>query len=228
VRLLVADPELGEGIPPQQLELATRSLVVPLVEGAPGEEATLSERFQSPRPLAALVLQGLLLRETEVAGSAAAELLGSGDVLMPDNRPVADLMPGGASVDWRLLSPVRLALLDAAFLERAAHWPAVGWQLTRRTLGRGQASAVQLAICSRPRVEDRLMLLMWHLARRWGRVTPDGVRLELPLTHAVLGKLVGAHRPSVTTALGSLVDRGLVVREEDGWVLREPSANGSG
>jgi CRP/FNR family transcriptional regulator, cyclic AMP receptor protein len=37
----------------------------------------------------------------------------------------------------------------------------------------------------------------------------------------VLGKLVGAHRPSVTTALGSLGDRGLVVRDGDGWVLRE-------
>jgi CRP-like cAMP-binding protein len=133
------------------------------------------------------------------------------------------MMPGGEHVEWRWLTPVRLAVLDGAFLERAARWPQVGWHLTRRTLGRGQASAVQLAICSRPRVEDRLMLLMWHLARRWGRVTPNGVRLELPLTHAVLGKLVGAHRPSVTTALGSLADRGLVKREgEAGWVLREP------
>jgi hypothetical protein len=228
VRLLLADPELGEGIAPESLEVAQRSLVVPLVEGAPGEEAALAARLQSPAPLGMLVLDGLLLRETQVAGAAAAELLGVGDVLMPDNRPVADLMPGGASVDWRLLTPVRLAVLDAAFLERAARWPQVGWQLTRRTLGRSQASAVQLAICSRPRVEDRLMLLMWHLARRWGRVTPDGVRLELPLTHAVLGKLVGAHRPSVTTALGSLVDRGLVVRAEDGWVLREQSATGGG
>jgi hypothetical protein len=42
----------------------------------------------------------------------------------------------------------------------------------------------------------------------------------------VLGKLVGAHRPSVTTALGSLGDRGLVVRDGDGWVLREAPANG--
>jgi CRP-like cAMP-binding protein len=130
-------------------------------------------------------------------------------------------MPGGESVDWRLLAPTRLALLDAAFLQKAARWPQVGWHLTRRTLNRGQASAVQLAICSRPRIEDRLQLLMWHLARRWGRVTRDGVRVELPLTHAVLGKLVGAHRPSVTTALGSLGDRGLVVRDGDGWVLRE-------
>jgi CRP-like cAMP-binding protein len=135
-------------------------------------------------------------------------------------------MPGGESVEWRLLMPVRFALLDAAFLQKAARWPQVGWHLTRRTLNRGQASAVQLAICSRPRVEDRLQLLMWHLARRWGRVTTEGVRLDLPLTHAVLGKLVGAHRPSVTTALGSLGDRGLVIREDDGWVLREAGAGG--
>jgi CRP/FNR family cyclic AMP-dependent transcriptional regulator len=227
VRLLVADPELGEGIGSGELELARRSLVVPLVEGAPGEEAALEARLGQPQPIGFLMLEGLLLRETEVAGAGAAELLGAGDVLVPGNRPDADLMPGGETVDWRLLTATRLAVLDAAFLQRAARWPQVGWHLTRRTLNRGQASAVQLAICSRPRIEDRLQLLMWHLARRWGRVTPGGVRLELPLTHAVLGKLVGAHRPSVTTALGSLGDRGLVTREGDGWVLREAPANGS-
>jgi hypothetical protein len=221
VRLLVADPELAEGIPPQELELAQRALAVPLVEGVPGDEAALDQRLNASRPLGFLVMQGLLLRETEVAGQGAAELLGAGDVLVPGNRPEADLMPGGESVDWRLLAPTRLAMLDAAFLQKAARWPQVGWQLTRRTLNRGQASAVQLAICSRPRIEDRLQLLMWHLARRWGRVTRDGVRVELPLTHAVLGKLVGAHRPSVTTALGSLGERGLVVRDGDGWILRE-------
>src|SRR3954471_9861517 len=221
VRLLVADPELGEGITPQELELAQRVLAVPLVEGMPGDEAALEHRLEAPRPLGLLVLNGLILRETDVAGQGAAELLGAGDVLVPDTGPEADLMPGGASVDWRMLAPTRLAVLDAGFLQKAARWPQVGWHLTRRTLNRGQASAVQLAICSRPRIEDRLQLLMWHLARRWGRVTRDGVRLDLPLTHAVLGKLVGAHRPSVTTALGSLGDRGLVVRDGDGWVLRE-------
>jgi hypothetical protein len=228
VRLLVADPELGEGIAPEDLEHARRSLVVPLIEGIPGEEGDLTARLQTPQPLGLLVLAGLMLRETEVSGAGAAELLGAGDVLVPGSRPVDDLMPGTATVDWRLLSPIRLAVLDGAFLQKAARWPQVGWHLTRRTLGRGQASAVQLAICSRPRIEDRLQLLMWHLARRWGRVTPGGVKVELPLTHAVLGKLVGAHRPSVTTALGSLGDRGLVVRAEDGWVLREAPANGNG
>jgi CRP-like cAMP-binding protein len=221
VRLLVADSELGDGIGPHELELARRALVVPLVEGMPGEEGALEATLQRPQPLGLLMLEGLLLRETEVSGSSAAELLGAGDVLVPGNRPEADPMPGGESVDWRLLTPTRLAVLDGAFLQKAARWPQVGWHLTRRTLNRGQASAVQLAICSRPRIEDRLELLMWHLARRWGRVTTDGVRLDLPLTHAVLGKLVGAHRPSVTTALGSLGDRGVVVRDGDGWILRQ-------
>src|SRR3954469_15039360 len=101
VRLLVADPELGEGIGPQDLEQARRSLVVPLVEGQPGEEASLSARLQTPRPLGMLVLGGLMIRETEVSGAGAAELLGAGDVLVPGNLPVDDLMPGGAEVDWR-------------------------------------------------------------------------------------------------------------------------------
>src|SRR3954468_18417947 len=148
VRLLVADPELGEGIAPQDLEQARRSLVVPLVEGQPGEEASLSARLQTPRPLGMLVLGGLMIRETEVSGASAAELLGTGDVLVPGNLPVDDLMPGGAVVDWRMLTPIRLAVLDGVFLQKAARWPQVGWHLTRRTLNRGQASAVQLAICS--------------------------------------------------------------------------------
>src|SRR4051795_2380818 len=56
VRLLVADPELGEGIGAQELELARRSLVVPLVEGAPGEEAALEARLGQPQPIGFLML----------------------------------------------------------------------------------------------------------------------------------------------------------------------------
>ena len=71
------------------------------------------------------------------------------------------------------------------------------------------------------RVDARLELLFWGLADRWGRVGPDGVVLELPLTHQVLGRLVGAQRPSVTTALSDLARRGVIERREDGaWILR--------
>jgi CRP/FNR family cyclic AMP-dependent transcriptional regulator len=62
--------------------------------------------------------------------------------------------------------------------------------------------------------------MMWYLADRWGKVTPDGVHLPLRLTHQTLGRLVGAQRPSVTTALKQLAAEGRLTREGDGtWML---------
>jgi CRP/FNR family transcriptional regulator, cyclic AMP receptor protein len=65
-----------------------------------------------------------------------------------------------------------------------------------------------------------LLTLFWHLAERWGRVTPDGVLLPLTLSHRMLGQLVGARRPTVSTALGALTRAGEVSRALDGtWLL---------
>lgn len=69
-------------------------------------------------------------------------------------------------------------------------------------------------------MEDRILLILWHLADRWGRVGADGVILPLPLTHRLLARIVAAHRPSVTGAISRLTDRGLVRRRADGsWLL---------
>ena len=52
------------------------------------------------------------------------------------------------------------------------------------------------------------MLLLWHLAARWGRVEPAGLRVSLPLTHRLLGQLVAAERPSISHALARLAGPG--------------------
>ena len=46
------------------------------------------------------------------------------------------------------------------------------------------------------------------------------------LTHEMIGRLVGAHRPSVTTALSELARSGRIARIPEGWLLRgdPPSA----
>jgi hypothetical protein len=44
--------------------------------------------------------------------------------------------------------------------------------------------------------------------------------VPLPLTHILLGRLVGAERPSVTHALKRLAVAGWVSCGEDGWHLR--------
>jgi CRP-like cAMP-binding protein len=65
----------------------------------------------------------------------------------------------------------------------------------------------------------RLTLLLWHLAGRFGRVEPGGIRVPLPLTHRLLGRLVGAERPSVSHALARLHTAGLVTGHADEWHL---------
>jgi CRP-like cAMP-binding protein len=64
------------------------------------------------------------------------------------------------------------------------------------------------AVLAEIRVEDRLRARVHQLAGRFGIATPAGVRLELDLTHAQWGLLVGAARESVTLAFGRLRARG--------------------
>jgi CRP/FNR family cyclic AMP-dependent transcriptional regulator len=93
-------------------------------------------------------------------------------------------------------------------------------KLIGRTLRRSRWLAILLTISSMPRVDARVQALLWHLADRWGHVTLDGVVVPVRLTHDMIGRLVGAHRPSVTTALSELSRAGRISRLPHGWLLR--------
>ena len=124
-------------------------------------------------------------------------------------------------VTWTALQPVRLAVLDRRITAVMGRWPELVSAIVARAVRRSFELATNQATSHLTRVDARLELLFWGLADRWGRVGPDGVVLELPLTHQVLGRLVGAQRPSVTTALSDLARRGVIERRDDGaWMLR--------
>ena len=117
-------------------------------------------------------------------------------------------------------SPTALAVLDDGLVVRTGPWPQIGVELFSRGLRRAHALAVALAISHHQRVDERLMLTLWHLAERWGRVTPEGIVVPLPLSHQRLADLIGAQRPSVTTAVGTLSRSGRLGRRDGGeWVL---------
>ena len=164
-----------------------------------------------------LVLDGVIVAQVCVGGRTAAELVGAGDLLQPIPRNEDELV--GTELSWRALVSSRVALLDAGFAERVAAWPQITRALLRRAGRRTRALNVQRAICAQPRLEVRLALLLWHLAARWGKVEPGGIRLPVPLTHALLGRLVGAERPSVSHALSRLAHAGLVTGHGDEWHL---------
>ena len=83
-------------------------------------------------------------------------------------------------------------------------------------------------ICQLPRVDQRVLALMWLLAESWGRVTPSGTTLPLSLTHDALGALIGARRPTVTLAMRELTERGAVIRQDQGYLLLEAPPHSSG
>jgi CRP/FNR family cyclic AMP-dependent transcriptional regulator len=165
-----------------------------------------------------LILDGLVAADTRITDRTTTELLGSGDLLQPLGRHVDDMIERVAS--WRALRASRFALLDTEFDERVRHWPQIGHALLRRTERRAEDLGVLRAISCQPRLEVRLVLFLWHLAGRWGRVEPGGIHLMLPLTHRLLGQLVAAERPSISHALGRLADAGLVSGAAGDWHLQ--------
>lgn len=118
-----------------------------------------------------------------------------------------------------MLAPTRLAILDGPAVARITSYPELVGAICGRAMQRSRSLAVQMAIVQHPRVEVRLSMLLWHLAERWGRVSAHGVVLPLRLTHAVLGSLVAARRPTVTIALADLARRNVVVSNQEGWLL---------
>jgi CRP/FNR family cyclic AMP-dependent transcriptional regulator len=164
-----------------------------------------------------LLLDGVLAVDVQVGDRIATELLGHGDLVHPWDRGTDELLASSAC--WNVLLPGRVAMLDAAFAERIRPWPQILLVLMQRAARRACDLDVQRAIAAQPRLEVRLALLLWHLAARWGKVEPGGIRIPLPLTHRLLGRLVGAERPSVSHALARLADAGLVTGRADEWHL---------
>ena len=121
---------------------------------------------------------------------------------------------------WSALARTRFAVLDEHVAVRLSRYPQVYCALLERCSWRSRRLAVLQAIAQLNRVDRRVLALLWHLGERWGRVTPDGIAVPLALSHRMLGQLVGARRPTISTALAELVRAGEVMRGADGtWVL---------
>jgi len=217
VQILKSDPELGLRVPVTQIADARNQLVARVKTLDPG-------RWEVPRDttsrLGFLMLDGLLARDVVLVGHTCTELLGEGDVIQPW-IPSTDDGLVRYRVLWHVLAPSRLAVLDETFARTLAEWPQVMSMLLERAIRRTLRMSVHQALLQLSPVETRLVVLFWHLAERWGRVTPDGISVKLRMSHELLGQLVGCRRASVTTALHRVDDSGLVTRRTDGtWLLR--------
>jgi hypothetical protein len=169
----------------------------------------------------------MILEHLLVGGHAALRLLGPGDLIVrpgPSRTGLLDLTRE-AGVN------ACVALLDNSVLLAIRRFPRLALGLQIRLGEQHERLAAQLTICQMPRVEDRVLSLLWLLAETWGRVTAAGTVLPLSLTHDTIGALIGARRSTVTLALTHLVETGAVIHQDRGWLLllrsSGPAAQGS-
>ncbi len=213
VRILDVDRSLGAGLTDEEFAVARRYAVADVVEMPRGRHHP-RDLFQSDGLLGLLVLDGLMIRQVAVADRRCGELVGAGALLRPWDD-FGQTAPLPFEVNWRVIQDTQLARLDRRFVATTVHWPALIEAVTARALERAHTLAFNVAIHCLRHVHLRLLVLLWHLADRFGKVTPEGTHVPLPLSHSDLAELVGAARPSVSVALKQLSDAG--------WAWRHPS-----
>lgn len=219
VAVLDVDTDLSEDLSDEQLAIARSRVRAEVVSYPAGPWTVEPEDFRREANLGLLLTEGLLVREVTVGDYTCAELLGPGDVLQPWLRIGPD-QSVATDVDWDVVEPVRVAVLGRSFIERTAPWPEIPAAVSRRLMQRAHWLAFHLAVCGLRRVDERLLIVLWHFADRWGKVTLEGVRLDLRLTHELLAAVVGARRPSVSTALKRLIDAERVMPQpRSHWLL---------
>ena len=214
--ILEEDPELAQGLPPDQRRAATALFRAEVVSvnrprwQPPDYEPTITYGL--------MVLDGLMGRRVHVGKAVATELLGPGDILRPWDEPTLwEMIP--PELDWRVFRPTRLAVLDERITALIGRRHELVISFSGRLLRRARSIAYLTAVSHLNRVEDRLIATLWHIASSWGRVGPEGVSVPFHLTHEVLGEILGAQRPSVTIAVRRLQRRQQVKRTSGGGYL---------
>lgn len=219
VAVLEYDPDLAEDLSGDQLAVARVQVLAKLVRYRTGPWPVGPDDFDQTASFGLLLIKGLLAREVTVAEYTCAELLGPGDVLQPWLR-IGPEQSVATEIGWDVVEPVGAAVLDRGFCAAASKWPEIAAAVSRRLMQRTHWLAFHLAVCGLRRVEERLLLVLWHFADRWGTVTPEGVRLDLRLTHDLLAAVTGSRRPSVTNGLRRLTEQGRIrPQRRSRWLL---------
>jgi len=215
VQLLECDPELAAGLTDQERASARQALPVRVASLRKGPWHPDPEA-PGPGHLGYLIVKGLLVRRIEVAQGSSIELLGRGELLRPWQEDVSSFCRSS----WEVVEPTTLAQLCPQLTRCLARWPVLIANLLDRGIRRSRALAADAAAANIVGLEERLLTALWQLAETWGEARTDGVHLTIRLPHRLLAELMGARRPSITSALAALKKAGQLEKASDEcWVL---------
>lgn len=218
VSLATVLPDILAGVSAEDRDVAARMLRVPLVS-ARDEDLAEVIATQIPDAFDFVIVAGVVIKQTVLQRRAALELLGAGDVLAPPLTTTRQIESRSLS-RYLAHGPVSLAALETHFRLAVRRWPDITDFLHDRLGQQTHRASMHLAMLHLPRVEDRITALFADLAERFGRMSGHGILVDLPLTHDLIGGLVGSRRPTVSLALHKLSTDGTLEKHEgDRWTL---------
>ncbi|HWA54104.1 MAG TPA: helix-turn-helix domain-containing protein [Solirubrobacterales bacterium] len=216
VQLLECDPGLADGLAQDERAIAMKALPVQVAALRKGPWCPEAKAPESGH-LGYLIVKGLLVRRIEVAQGASIELLGQGELIRPWEEDTSSF----CRPSWEVVEATTVAQLGAPIARCLGQWPPLVSNLLGRGVRRSRALAADVAAANIVGLEERLLTALWQLAETWGSAETDGVHLAIRLPHRLLAELMGARRPSVTSALAGLKGDGRLSRTPDGfWILR--------
>lgn len=191
------------GLPPGGRERAADALAgswtIELEAGAP----------HFPAAFAGAAL--LVVEEGFVVLRAAAPAAGRSVVTVAAG-PGAVVLPPGREEVLSALTATRVTAISADVLEQLIAVPAVAARLVEQLASAVAQRQEALANFAPTRHTERVRRKLLQLARVYGHVVGDGIRIDFPITHALLAEMVGSSRETVTRALDELHRDGFVVR----------------
>jgi biotin operon repressor len=151
------------------------------------------------------VEQGFVVVRSSPGGCARSIIScegGPGQVLLP---PTADELLLGL-VESRLIG------ITAAARDELCEVPAAGQALVELLEVALSQKQDALSNFAHTRHIERVRRKLLHLAQSYGRVVGDGIRIDFPVSHTLIGDMIGSSRETVTRALDELQRRGFVAR----------------
>lgn len=147
--------------------------------------------------------------------SGEEALLGLLGPLMPLSKALTLLDPYQAIA----LTNVDLLRLSIEEIERS---PQLLCELNTQMTRRLRQTEALLALASKRLVIERLQGFLYLLAHEFGQQTPDGIRIDVRLTHQQFANAIGTTRVTVTRFIGELREQGLIEISADRRIyLRE-------
>jgi CRP/FNR family transcriptional regulator, cyclic AMP receptor protein len=223
VRLLEVDPELGARLEGEELARARKHAMLPalhLDQGSWDIQQLRDARGVRGDVYGFVLTEGTITVDAVFAARRATRLVAPNELILIDGWD-NDSLP--VRWGWTVLEPTTIAVLDERLEVIAQRWPSLMTALVVRAADQTRHALLQQAISQLPRVEDRLLALMWSLADSRGIVREDGIYVPLSLTHKTLAQMIGARRPTVSLGLKALSDRGVLRSQGEGWLIARDS-----